>query len=138
MNDTSLHSGRAFSSTSPFDVARFGLAVAGAVVLNLALYGVGKAGGASMTIDSAAYDSISLLMVGVATALSLGLAGSATWFLSRRWPSFRRTAQMLGVVIALLSMASPFIVANDTATALTLVGMHLVGATAWFFGLDAK
>ncbi len=119
----------------PFDPATFIGATAIATVLNLLIFWVGKSAGAAMTLESGAYDTITWTMVGSATLVALALGGMVTWIVSPRWPAFFRIALWGGLAVALVSLASPFLVADDIRTAVSLAAMHVVGATAWFFGL---
>jgi len=60
------------------------------------------------------------------------------WLIARKLPKFRRIAQWLGVTVAVLSMASPFFLANDFATGFSLAAMHLVAAIGWFFAVAVR
>lgn len=117
--------------THPFALGRLVVVAVIAAAVNAAVFGIGSAAGASMTIDSPAYSQITLVMTVVATLVPLLLAGVVTWAISRKSPGFRRVALWLGLAVALLSIVSPFVVGNDAATIASLVAMHLVAAAAW-------
>lgn len=119
----------------PFDPTWFAGAAAIAALLNMLIFWIGKSGGASMTLDAGAYDTITWIMAGGATLAALALGGAVTWFVTLRRPSFLRIALWGGLAIALVSMASPFVVAGDMRTAFSLAAMHIAGAAAWVIGL---
>lgn len=135
MTTTSLTTTTAYAG--PFSLSRLGVAATAAAALNAVVFTLGSSAGAAMTVRSSAYTDITLPLAVIATLAPLLVAGGITWLIARRRPGFRRIAQLLGTAVALLSMVSPFLVAQDTATGFTLAGMHLVGAAAWFLGLRA-
>lgn len=137
---TSTHTAKArpASAADPFSLVRLALVAVAAAIANALVFAVGSAAGASMSIDSPGYSQIALAMAVLATLIPLLLAGAVTWFIARRRPAFRRIAQWLGLAVALASIASPFFVAQDTATAFTLAAMHLVAGAAWFFGVAGR
>jgi hypothetical protein len=102
-----------------------------AAAINLIIYAIGKAANASMTIASGAYSSINAVMVAAFTLVPILLAGFVTYLIARRRPAFRGWARWLGVGLAVLSIPSPLVLANDTRTGLTLAAMHIVAGTAW-------
>ncbi len=122
------------AGTTPFRYARLAIVAAVAAVANALVFVIGEVAGASMSINSPAYSQITLVMSAIATLLPLLIAGGATWLIARRVPAFRRIARVLGLAVALLSMISPFVVAQDLVTAISLAAMHLVAAAAWFVG----
>lgn len=125
----------AAAGARPFRYGRLAIIAVIAAVANALVFAVGSAAAASMSIDSPAYSQITLVMSALATLVPLLLAGAVTWLIARRFPGFRRIAQWAGLAVALLSMISPFVVAQDTATAFALAAMHLVAGAAWFFGV---
>ncbi|MDN5720081.1 MAG: DUF6069 family protein [Corynebacterium sp.] len=129
---------RNLRAAAPFKLGRHAIITVGATVANALVFAGGSAAGASMTIDSSAYSQITMPMTITATLIPLLGAGAATWLIARRTPRFRTVALWLGLSVALLSTASPFVVAQDTATTLSLAAMHLVAAIAWSTGLTNK
>lgn len=125
-------------TTAPFRLRRHTLLALGATAANAAVHLAGSALGASMHIDSPAYDTITLPLTIGATAVPLLLAGLAAWLLAHPLPVVRPVARWAGLVVAVLSIASPFVVADDLATALSLAAMHVVAGAAWFTGLTPR
>ncbi|MDA5147417.1 DUF6069 family protein [Streptomyces sp. AD681] len=106
------------------------VAVIAAVILDLAAYWTGQAADASTVIKNTPYD----LNAGVVAAASvipllIGIA-VVSWLHSSR-PVLARRLAWTGLLVALLSSVSPFAMAQDTATALTLTTMHVIVGLAW-------
>ncbi|MGH3714774.1 MAG: DUF6069 family protein [Micromonosporaceae bacterium] len=139
--DTTRISRTPDSSTS----ARWGLprwqaivaGAAGAVVLNLAVYLVATAAGASLvlaqptgphvvTAGGVAFSSLVPLLPATAVAVLLSLWKA--WFL--------RLAQVIGTGLGLLSIAGPLLADTDGGTRIALASMHFVVAAAVFTGLE--
>lgn len=125
-------------TTTPFHLRRHAALALGATAANAVVHVAGSALGASMHIDSPAYDTITLPLTIGATAVPLLLAGLAAWLVARPMPVVRPVTRWAGLVVAALSIASPFVVADDLATALSLATMHVVAGAAWFTGLTPR
>lgn len=138
MTATPTTEARPSTKAGPFSLARLGLVAVIAAIANALVFVIGSAAGASMSIDSPAYSQITLVMATFATLAPLLIAGVVAWLIARKFPGFRRVAQWLGLAVALLSMISPFVVAQDTATAISLAAMHLVAGAAWFLGVARR
>lgn len=119
----------------PFRLGRHAIFAVAAAAANALVFTIGSGAGASMSIDSPGYSQITLALSIVATLAPLLIAGLVTWLIAGRRPGFRRIAQWLGLAVAVLSIISPFIVAMDTATAVSLAAMHVFAGAAWFFGV---
>lgn len=117
----------------PYSLTRLTVLALAAAAANALVFLIGSAAGASMRINSAGYSQITLLLSVLATLAPLLIAGIITKLIARKRPGFGRVAQWLGLGVALLSMVSPFIVAEDAATAFALAAMHVVVGAAWFF-----
>lgn len=136
---TTTHASAAESATArrPFGLGRLAIIAVAAAAANALVFVIGSAAGASMGIDSPAYSEITVVMSVFATLVPLLIAGAVTWLIARPWPTFHPIARWLGLAVALLSMASPFLVSQDAATAIALAAMHLVAGAAWFLALGA-
>jgi Family of unknown function (DUF6069) len=121
--------------TAPFSRRRFVVVVAVAVVLNVLLFVIGSASGASMIISSPIRIPITVVIVIFATAFALGVAGLATWLIARRVPTFRTRIAWIGAVLAILSGSVPSLVSADVPTGIFLGSMHVVGGIVWFVAL---
>jgi hypothetical protein len=119
----------------PFSRRRFAIAAAVAVVVNFHLSLIGTDAGASMIINFPIRMKITIVIVIVATAFALGVAGVATWFIARRVSSFRARIAWIGAVVAILSASAPLLASADLATGIFLAGMHVTGGLAWFVAL---
>lgn len=119
----------------PFSPSRLSIAGASAGVLTLVVYGIGSAGGAAMAVTSPSPTQIPAVLALFATVSSIAVAGVVTWFVARRRPGFLTIAAWLGLAVAVLSAPSPLLVAEDTATGVSLAAMHVVAGVAWFVGL---
>lgn len=106
-------------------------AAVAAAVLNLAAFLIGARTGASMIVDNPAPSEIGPGEVIGASLGPLIVAGLATWLLARKWPRLRVWAGWAGAALAVVTIASPFLAADDLATAFTLAAMHLVSGAAW-------
>lgn len=138
MTSTQATPAKTLIQGQPFSLVRLALVAAAAAAANALVFAIGAAAGASMGIDSPGYSQITLVMAIFATLMPLLLAGGVTWLIARSRPAFRRIAQWLGLAVALLSIASPFLVAQDIATGVSLAAMHLVAGLGWFFAVDAR
>jgi hypothetical protein len=121
--------------TAPFSRRRFAIVAAIAVVLNVLLFVIGNASGASMIISEPIRIPITVVIVIFATAFALGVAGLATWLIARRVPTFRTRIAWIGAVLAILSGSIPSLVSADAPTGIFLGSMHVVGGVAWFIAL---
>jgi hypothetical protein len=121
----------------PFVPARFAIATASAAAVNVVLFLIVSATGASMVITQPSETPLTLVALIVATIAPLVLAGVVTWFLARRWPVIRTVAAWAGVAVAVLSAPSPLFASADLATGIALGIMHIVAGVAWFIGILA-
>ncbi|MWB99432.1 DUF6069 family protein [Agromyces seonyuensis] len=119
----------------PFSPTAFSISVATAVILNVAVFLIASAGGASMIIEQPSESTLNVGIVIAATLVPLALAGLVTWFLARRRPVLRTVLAWVGLAVALVSFASPLFVSADLATGLALGAMHVIAGLAWFVGV---
>lgn len=121
----------------PFSPSRFATLAAAAAGLNLITYGIGAAVGASMVVAAPDVQEIPLVLAALATVVPMAVAGVLTWFIARRRPGFRRIAAWTGLVIGVLTAASPMASSADTPTGVALGFMHVIVGIAWFVALRA-
>ena len=121
--------------SSPFSRRRLLVVAAIAAIINVVVYFIGSAAGATMVVTSPQEMQIPFVVVIIATLLPLLLAGIITWLIARRVPAFHTFARWAGAIVAVVSIIEPFLVTEDTTTALSLAAMHIVGGAAWFVAL---
>ncbi len=107
------------------------IAAAAAVVVNLVIWGLGRAAGVDFEVTQ---PNGSLVVVGAGAVISQSLTGVITGTLLL-WPLTRLPAGLLvwllgAALVGLGSLAFPLSRANQGSTALTLALMHLVALAA--------
>lgn len=115
-----------------FNVRRVAASGAVALLVNLALFGLGSMADAGWSVGQPY--PINLVAVVAATVISFTVGGVATMLLSRWRAGFQRFAAWAGLAVGVLSMVS-LLGASDLATGLSLAGMHLVTAGLWFWSV---
>ncbi|MBX9243708.1 hypothetical protein ICW40_02675 [Actinotalea ferrariae] len=110
--------------------ARTALAAGAALVVNLVIFFVAQALGA--TFDVGSPQPVSALVVGLFSVVPLALAAVVVALVARRRPGFQRFAAWAGLAVALLTVAAPFTASDDLTTAIALGAMHVVVGFAWF------
>ena len=123
------------TSVTPFSRGRFAIVVVVAAVVNLAIFAIGSAAGASMIVNTGSATQLIALLPVIATVVPLTIAGVVTWFVARRVRVFRPVAGWAGAAIALVSTIAPFVMSTDAATGVSLAVMHVVAGVAWFVAL---
>ena len=113
------------------------IAAAAAASVNLVILAIGRAAGASLTMEVPDPIVVEWPSVVVFSTLPLLLGGLVAWLVARRVPPARRWFAWVGLVVAVLSCAV-LLSAPDAATAVTLGAMHLVVGVAWFVALTAR
>lgn len=115
-----------------------GLGVAAATAANLAIFALGHLTSASyLHPDGGEIVPVTVGDVVVSSAVPLAVGFLAAVALSLLWTGFLRVGQVVGTVLALLSVAGPLIIDTDTATRVLLALMHVVLAPAVWFSLGA-
>jgi hypothetical protein len=117
--------------------ARALLAGAAAAAINLVVFAVASAAGASMVITAPQQMTIPWVAVIFASVAPLAIAGVVTWALARRWPRIRVPFAWAGLVVAALSSLA-VLSAGDVTTAIALAAMHVITGVAWFASLTLK
>ncbi|MGH9118990.1 MAG: DUF6069 family protein [Acidimicrobiales bacterium] len=128
------------SVAHPPVVRRAGLTALAAVAVNLVILGIGAA--ADVDFDVPQFRSDTTMAVNpLAVILSTLVALAAGWALvasARRWgrPSLR-AVQVIGAVVAVVSLALPLGVDADASTRLVLAAMHLATGAIFVAGVES-
>ena len=117
-----------------FALPRFLVIVAIAAAANAALWFLGTALGAAMSVSMSGGQDIGWPQAIIATAFPLALVGTVVWLITRRWSRVLPIVRTIGAVLAVASAAIPLFVAVDPQSAVTLAAMHLAAGAAWFVG----
>lgn len=113
----------------PLDTARLGRGVVCAVVVNLIVYAVATAAGATWLANG---QTVGWFMVPIATVIAMAIGGVITWLLARRWDKATITMAWVGLAFAVLSVPGPLMGSNDSPTRWALATMHLTTGIVWF------
>lgn len=113
----------------PLYPARLGLGVVVAVAVNLAVYAVASAAGATWIANG---QSVGWFMVPIATFIAMAIGGIVTWLLARRWDKATITMAWVGLVFAVISVPGPLLGSTDTPTRWALATMHITTGIIWF------
>ena len=113
----------------PLNVKRLGLGIVVAVVVNLVVYAVGSAAGATWIANGQA---VGWFMVPIATVIAMAIGGLITWLLARRWDKATITMAWVGIVFAVISVPGPLLGSTDTPTRWALAAMHITTGIVWF------
>ena len=116
----------------PLNPQRLGLGIVVAVVVNLIVYAVGSAAGATWIANG---QTVNAVLVVVATIVPMLIGGAITWFLSRRWVKATATMAWVGLVFAVISVPGPLIGSDDAPTRFALAAMHVTTGIIWFFAV---
>ena len=115
------------------------VALAAAVVVNLAVYIVGRAAGAMFTYtQSGKATRVDALAVAFMTVVPLGTGLALVAWLSRRWSALITTAKVVAPLLAVATIAVMTLPARfDTASTLCLATMHLTLVPATLLAIGA-
>ena len=113
----------------PLNPARLGLGIAVAVVVNLIVYAVASAAGATWIANG---QTVGWFMVPIATVIAMAIGGVITWLLARRWDKATVTMAWVGIVFAIISVPGPLLGSTDTPTRWALAAMHITTGIIWF------
>ncbi len=114
---------------APLDVKRLGWAMIAALVVNLIVYAVGSAAGATWIANG---QPVGWYLVVIATALSMAVGGAITFLLARRWSRATMVMAWVGLAIAIVSVPSPVMASDNAPTGWSLAAMHVITGVAWF------
>lgn len=110
----------------------------GATTVNSALYFTGMSAGASFDVTGAPFDEITYTLVSVASFAPILLMGTVALYLGWLKPSILPAARWIGVILALGSIASSYVVTDSFAAGTWLGLMHVVSAVAWYVAVGRK
>ena len=116
----------------PLNPARLGLGIAVAVVVNLVVYAVASAAGATWIANG---QSVGWFMVPIATVIAMAIGGVITWLLARRWVKATATMAWVGLAFAVISVPGPLWGSDDAPTRFALAAMHVTTGIIWFFAV---
>lgn len=122
----------AIAPARPLAPARLGIGIVVAVVVNLIVYAVASATGATWIANGQA---VNAFLVVVATVVAMAIGGLITWLLSRRWDKATVTMAWVGIVFAVISVPGPLLGSTDTPTRWALAAMHITTGIAWFIAV---
>ena len=117
------------AAARPLNAKRLGLGIVVAVVVNLIVYAVGSAAGATWIANG---QPVGWFMVPIATVVAMGIGGLITWLLARRWDKATITMAWVGIVFAVISVPGPLLGSTDTPTRWALATMHITTGIIWF------
>ena len=120
------------AATAParlLNLKRLGLGIVAAIVVNLVVYAVGSAAGATWIANGQA---VGWFMVPIATVIAMAIGGVITWLLARRWDKATITMAWVGLVFAVISVPGPLLGSTDTPTRWALATMHITTGIIWF------
>ena len=120
------------AATAParlLNLKRLGLGIVAAIVVNLVVYAVGSAAGATWIANGQA---VGWFMVPIATVIAMAIGGVITWLLSRRWDKATITMAWVGLAFAVISVPGPLLGSTDTPTRWALATMHITTGIIWF------
>ena len=113
----------------PLNPARLGLGVVVAIVVNLVVYAVGSAAGATWIANG---QTVGWFMVPIATVIAMAIGGVITWLLSRRRDKATIAMAWAGLAFAVISVPGPLLGSTDTPTRWALATMHITTGIIWF------
>lgn len=116
-------------------VRRMAGTISAALALNLVVYGVGSVAGATWLANG---QTITGILVVVATVVALSLGWGVTTLLSRRWSDARGVMAWVGLVFAVVSAPAPLLASDDAATGWSLAMMHVLTGIVWFAAVRTR
>lgn len=131
------------SSAAPRGLAGFtwwqaiGAATITATVVNLLIFALAWAGGASFEIiDQGTLHPVTATGVVTSSVVPLVLGTGLAALLGLWWRGFIRVGQIVGLALALLSVAGPLMSDTDVATQWALAAMHVVSGLGVIAALE--
>ena len=125
----------ATATARPLNVTRLGRGIVVAIVVNLAVYAVGSAVGATWIANGQA---VGWFMVPMATVVAMAIGGVITWLLARRWDKATITMAWVGLVFAVISVPGPLIGSTDSPTRWALATMHITTGIVWLIAVHPR
>ena len=118
---------------SPFNFVQVIIAALGAGYLNVIAFFIGGSAGASMQIGDGKV--VHFAQVLGFTWAPLVVLGFIVFLIGRAKKGVTKLAQWVGAIVALGLSAFAIVKAEDAATAVTLVIIHVITAAAWVFAV---
>lgn len=122
----------ALAASRAVNFKRLGAATVVAVVVNLAVYAVATAAGATWVANG---QSIGWFMVLFATVVPMVAGGVLTWLLAKWRGGATRVMAWVGLIFAVVGLPMPFLASDDAATSWALASMHVLTGLIWFFAV---
>ena len=120
------------SAARPLNVSRLGIGILAALVVNFAVYAIASGADATWSANG---QTVSAVLVPIATVAAMFIGGVITWLLARRWSKATVTMAWVGLVFAIVSAPSPILASDDAPTRWALASMHVITGIVWFFAV---
>ena len=114
---------------------RMAVAIAAAIVLNLVVYGIGSAAGATWIANGQA---VTWILVVIATLLAMLVGSVITWLLAKRWVKATAAMAWIGLVFAVVTAPSPLLASANIQTGWALATMHVITGIVWFIAIRPR
>lgn len=118
-----------------FNVRKLALTIIAAAVLNLIAFGIGSVAGATWIANG---QSITWILVIVATAIPVAVGWTITFLLARRWAKARAVMAWVGLIFGLVTVPAPILSTGDSATGWALASMHAITGIVWFVAVRPR
>ena len=116
-------------------VRRISIAIAVAIVLNLIVFAIGSAVGATWLANG---QTIVWFLVVVATIIPMAVGAVLTWLLTKRWSDAGKAMAWIGLVLAIITVPAPLLASDDRPTGMALAAMHVVTGIVWFIAIRPR
>lgn len=114
---------------------RMSIAICIAIVLNLVIFAIGSAAGATWLANG---QTVSWVLVIIATVVPMVIGALITWLLSRGWAKAITVMAWVGLAFAVVTVPAPLLASTNRPTGVALAGMHVVTGIAWFIALRPR
>lgn len=121
--------------TNSFNARRLGLTIVLAAVLNLIIYGIGSAAGAVWIAND---QSITWILVIVATAIPVTIGWTITFLLARRWVKAWNFMAWVGLIFGIVTVPAPLLSTGDSVAGWALAIMHAITGIVWFVAVRPR
>lgn len=119
----------------PLNLARLGFGIVVAVAVNLVVYAIASAAGATWIANN---QKVGWFMVPIATVIAMAIGGVITWLLARSWGKATITMAWVGLVLAVISVPGPLLGSTDRPTRWALATMHVTTGVIWFAAVSSS
>jgi hypothetical protein len=118
-----------------FRLGIFAIVATVTTALNVILFLLATAGGASMVVTSPMESTLGIVTVLAATFVALMFAAAVLKLILNKFPGFAVPASWLGFGFAAISSVSPFLAVDELFTGAALATMHVVAGLGWLVGV---